>query len=243
MIQNLFRNMGNVTKNLLIINILFYIVTLVFETKGIDLGRLLGLHYPSSQYFAPYQIATHFFMHGGGRHLILNMLGLFFLGPQLERYWGAKRYLFFYFVTALGAAFINYAVQGVEIFHATGEFFPQLFIKSIDYSSGMVYYDTDLIQGAGVVVDRYVVSTVGASGAIFGLIAAYGLLFPEVEFRIYFLIPVKAKWLALGSAVYALYSGVSPMMNDNTAHFAHLGGMIFAFILIKIWQKNRSQFY
>ena len=243
MFQNLFRNMGNVTKNLLIINVLFFVATLAFESGGTDLVSLLGLHYPSSQYFAPYQIMTHFFMHGGGRHLLLNMLGLFFLGSQLEQYWGAKRYLIFYFVTALGAALINYIVQGIEIFNLTGEFFPHLFIEKIDYVNGMIYYDTQLTEGTELVISVYRTSTVGASGAIFGLIAAYGLMFPNTEFRLYFMIPIKAKWFALGSAVYALYSGVSPMMNDNTAHFAHLGGMISAFILIKIWQKNRNQFY
>lgn len=248
MLQNIFKNMGNVTKNLLIINVLFFVATLAFESRGVDLARILGMHYPSSQYFEPYQIATHFFMHGGGRHLILNMLGLVFLGPQLERFWGAKKYLIFYFVTALGATFINYAVQGVGLFMATGEFFPDLLITQIDYSSGMVYFDTELVRGVGTVVDTYVPPLVGASGAIFGLIAAYGLLFPNTEFRLYFLIPVKAKWVAIGSAVYAVYSGVSPLINedaafDNVAHFAHLGGMIFGFILIKVWQKGRNQFY
>lgn len=243
MFQNLFQNMGDVTKNLLIINVLFFLATMLMETRGVDLGRILGMHYPSSQYFEPYQLATHFFMHGGGRHLLLNMIGLIFLGPQLERFWGAKRFLTFYFVAAFGATIINYAVQGVLIFNATGEFFPELFITNINYSTGLVNYETELTRGVSLVIDTYIPSLVGASGAIFGLIAAYGTLFPNTEFRLYFLIPIKAKWLALASAAYAIYSGINPMMNDNTAHFAHLGGMIFGFILIKIWQKNSNQFY
>lgn len=243
MLQNLFKNMGEVTKNLLIINVLFFIATVVFESRGIDLGTLLGMHYPSSQYFEPYQIATHFFMHAGFQHLLLNMLGLVFLGPQLERFWGAKKFLIFYMISALGAFLIHYGVQAVTIYMATGEFFPELLITNIDYATGMVNYETEIEQGTSTVINTYVPSLVGASGAIFGLIAAYGVLFPNTEFRLYFLIPVKAKWVAIGSAVYAVYSGISPMMADNTAHFAHLGGMIFGFILIKIWQKGRNQFY
>jgi membrane associated rhomboid family serine protease len=243
MLQNLFKNMGPITKNLLIINVLFFIATLVFESRGIDFTKILGMHYPSSQYFEPYQIVTHFFMHGGFQHLLLNMLGLLFLGPQLERFWGAEKFLIFYLVSAFGAILINYGVQGLALFIATGEFFPDLIITQINYSTGMVNYETELLAGVNVAVSTYVPSLVGASGAIFGLIAAYGVLFPNTEFRLYFLIPVKAKWVAIGSAVYAVYSGVSPIMDDNTAHFAHLGGMIFGFILIKIWQKSRNEFY
>ena len=142
MFQNLFKNMGDVTKNLLIINVLLFIITVFLESRGINLIKILGLHYPSSQYFAPYQIATHFFMHSGFRHLLFNMLGLLFLGSQLERYWGAKKYLIFYLGTALGAAFINYGVQCIEIFNATGEFFPDLLITKIDYAAGMVHFET-----------------------------------------------------------------------------------------------------
>ena len=243
MLQNLFKNMGPITKNLLIINVLFFIATLVFESRGIDLTKILGMHYPSSQYFEPYQIVTHVFMHGGGRHLFLNMLGLIFLGPQLERFWGAKKFLTFYLVSAFGAILINYGVQGFALFMATGEFFPDLIITQINYSTGIVNYETGLLSGTSVVISTYIPSLVGASGAIFGLIAAYGVLFPNTEFRIYFLIPVKAKWVAIGSALYAIYSGFSPMMDDNTAHFAHLGGMIFGFILITIWKRSRNQFY
>jgi len=241
MFQNLFKNMGNVTKNLLIINVLFFLATVVMEARGMDLVRTLGLYYPSSQYFAPYQIATHFFMHGGFSHILFNMFGLVIMGSHLERYWGEKRFLIFYFVTALGAAFLHTAVLGFEIYQETGELFPVLTIEN--FEGGMVYFDTQLLQGAEKVVSTYMIPTVGASGAIYGLILAFGYLFPNTEFMLYFAIPVKAKWLAVGLAVYALYSGYQNSAGDSVAHFAHLGGMLFGFILIKIWQRNSNQFY
>ncbi len=241
MFQNLFKNMGNVTKNLLIINVLFFLATVVMEARGVDLVRTLGLYYPSSQYFVPYQIATHFFMHGGFSHILFNMFGLVIMGSHLERYWGDKKFLIFYFVTALGAAFLHTTVQGFEVYQATGEFFPALTIENIE--GGMVYFDTQLQQGAETIVSTYMVPTVGASGAIYGLILAFGYLFPNTEFLLYFAIPVKAKWLAVGLAIYALYSGYQNETGDSVAHFAHLGGMLFGFILIKYWQKNSSQFY
>jgi len=241
MFQNLFKNMGNVTKNLLIINVLFFLATVVMEARGMDLVRTLGLYYPSSQYFAPYQIATHFFMHGGFSHILFNMFGLVIMGSHLERYWGEKRFLIFYFVTALGAAFLHTAVLGFEIYQETGELFPVLTIEN--FEGGMVYFDTQLLQGAEKVVSTYMIPTVGASGAIYGLILAFGYLFPNTEFMLYFAIPVKAKWLAVGLAVYALYSGYQNSAGDSVAHFAHLGGMLFGFIFIKIWQRNSNQFY
>jgi membrane associated rhomboid family serine protease len=216
MLENLFKNMGTVTKNLIIINVLFFVASEFLYTKGIFLQVELGLFYPSSELFRPYQIITHFFMHAGFQHLLLNMLGLFFLGSNLERFWGSKKFLIFYLFTALGAALFDSTIYAFELHNYFGEFFPNI--------------------GTGKF-------SVGASGAIFGLIAAYGLLFPNTEFRLYFLIPVKAKWVAIGSAVWALYNGVNPMLNDNVGHFAHLGGMLFGFILIKIWQKSRNQFY
>ncbi len=240
MFQNLFKNMGSITKNLLIINGLFFLATVVMEARGVNLIRTLGLYYPSSQYFEPYQIATHFFMHGGFSHILFNMLGLVFMGSHLERYWGEKRYLIFYFVTALGAAFLHTAVQGFEIFQATGELFPLVNVNldNLDIlAPGLSQTQFNSVW------TTYSTPTVGASGAIYGLILAFGYLFPNTEFMLYFAIPVKAKWLAVGLAVYALYSGYQNSAGDSVAHFAHLGGMLFGFILIKIWQKNSNQFY
>lgn len=239
MLQNLFKNMGVVTKNLLIINVLFFVAKVMLESRGIQLGRILGLYYPSSQFFEPYQIATHFFMHSDFRHILFNMLGLVFLGSNLERFWGPKRFFIFYIVTAMGAAVLHFFVQGIEIYSATGYWFPELFVN---INTGMVE-SAVYMDGIGFAGSVYAIPTLGASGAIYGLIMAYAILFPNTEFLLYFAIPVKAKWLALGAGVYALYMGYQNAAGDSVAHFAHLGGMLFAFILIKIWQKNRNQFY
>lgn len=243
MFQNIFRNMGDVTKNLLIINVLFFVAKVVFEARGIDLGQILGMHYPSSPYFEPYQIATHFFMHANLGHIFFNMFALVMLGSHLERYWGAKRYLTFYFVTALGAALLHFGVQGIEIYNASGEFFPDSPIIDVNKVTGMFSYDSSQ-PGAAFVSQIYLGTVVGASGAIYGLLMAFALLFPNTQFMLLFPpIPIKAKWMALGLGLYALYSGYANNPGDSTAHFAHLGGMLFGFILIKIWQKNRNQFY
>ena len=241
MFQNLFKNMGNVTKNLLIINGLFFLASVVMESRGIDLVKTLGLYYPSSQHFESYQIVTHFFMHGGFSHILFNMLGLVFMGSHLERYWGDKKFLIFYVVTALGAAFLHTVVQGFEIYLASGEIFPYMHIG--EFINGSATVDTNLTSNIQYIGELYKTPTVGASGAIYGLILAFGYLFPNTEFMLYFAIPVKAKWLAVGLAVYALYNGYQNAAGDSVAHFAHLGGMLFGFILIKYWQKNSSQFY
>jgi len=228
----MFQNMPNVVKNLLIINILFFVATFVMESQGILLIGELGLFYPDSPIFKPYQLVTHFFMHGSLIHIFFNMFALVMLGSHLERVWGPKKFLLFYFITALGAAFLYMLVQGIEIYNLTGSFFPfhneiGITTEHFDHVNEMLY-----------------TPVVGASGAIYGLIMAFALLFPNTEFMLLFPpIPIKAKWLALLLALYALYSGYQQAPEDSVAHFAHLGGMLFGFIMIKIWQRDKSQFY
>lgn len=229
----MFANMPNVVKNLLIINLLFFLATVVLERQGIFLIAELGLFYPDSPAFKPYQLATHFFMHGGLAHIFFNMFALVMLGSHLERIWGSKKFLLFYFVTALGAAFLHMLVQGVEMYNLTGDFFP--------------YHNETILRSAeaGELVGRNLMTpTVGASGAIYGLLMAFALLFPNTEFMLLFPpIPIKAKWMALLLGLYALYSGYQNAHGDSVAHFAHLGGMLFGFIMIKFWQRDKTDFY
>lgn len=232
MFGSMFSNMPNVVKNLLIINLLFFLATIVMERNGVFLISELGLFYPDSPNFKPYQLVTHFFMHGGIAHIFFNMFSLVMLGSHLERLWGPKRFLLFYFITALGAAFLHMLVQGIELYQLSGSFFPlknEVSVQSIDAFRIMM-------------IDS--IPTVGASGAIYGLIMAFALLFPNTEFMLLFPpIPIKAKWLALLLGLYALYSGYQNAQGDSVAHFAHLGGMLFGFILIKIWQRDKTRFY
>lgn len=243
MLKNLFGNIPPVTKNLLILNVLFFLATFLLEQQGIDLASKLGLYYPSSQFFEPYQIITHFFMHSGFTHLLFNMLGLVFIGSHLERVWGNKRFFIFYFVTAIGAALLYESVHAFELYSATGSIFPDIFLEDVQHlQNGAITWRSSFqpISITGI----YAAPTVGASGAIYGLLMAFALLFPNTEFRLLFPpIPIKAKWLALILGIYALYQGYLNNPGDSVAHFAHLGGMLFGFIMIKIWGKDRNEFY
>ncbi|MCH2235009.1 MAG: rhomboid family intramembrane serine protease [Crocinitomicaceae bacterium] len=224
--------MPPVVKNLLIINVLFFLATIVMQNQEIFLIQELGMHYIDSPIFKPYQIATHFFMHADLFHIFFNMFALVVFGSHLERQWGPKRFLMFYFITAIGATFLHTLVQGIEIYRITDTFFP-------------VMNDVSLTQADYVKVTTLLYTpSVGASGAVYGLIMAFAMLFPNTQFQLLFPpIPIKAKWLAVGLGVLALYQGFKNAEGDSVAHFAHLGGMLFGFIMIKLWQRNRNQFY
>ena len=248
MFRQMFANIPDVTKNLLILNVLFFLVKAALESQGINASQLLGMHYPSSEFFEPYQIVTHFFMHGDLFHILFNMIGLVVLGSHLERVWGKKRYLIFYFVTAFGAMLLHTVVQGIEIYNICGEFFPDLYF---DYNENGLPYAFQYAPNGDQIITSWMqqvggityIPVVGASGAIYGLIMAFAMLFPNTEFMLIFPpIPVKAKWLALFLGGIAIYSGFM-RSGDSVAHFAHLGGMLFGFIMIKIWQRNTNTFY
>jgi membrane associated rhomboid family serine protease len=243
----MFANMPNVVKNLLIINVLFFLAKAVANSRGIDLSVILGLHYFDSPDFRPYQIATHFFMHGDLMHIFFNMFSLVMLGAHLERIWGPKRFLIFYFVTALGAAALHQGVLAIEIYNAAGtltpisdglvECHPGIMAMDCQYSNVLTH---DQFKHAASAYTN----VVGASGAIYGLLMAFAMLFPNTEFMLLFPpIPIKAKWFALILGLIALYSGYQNSSGDSVAHFAHLGGMLFGFIMIKIWQRDKSNFY
>ncbi|PCJ65249.1 MAG: rhomboid family intramembrane serine protease [Bacteroidetes bacterium] len=202
-------SLPEVTKNLIAINVLMLVATMLLRSK-IDLVHHLALFNYKSEFFQPWQIITHMFMHDGIRHLLFNMLALFFVGSRLEQEWGAKKYLNFYLITGLGAVLLHGLVQNYEITH-------------------------DLIG-----VNSY---SLGASGAIYGLLVAYGLYWPNTEFHIYGIIPVKVKYIVIFSIAVALFSGVTGV-KDGVGHFAHLGGALLGFILVKFWNKNnRNSFY
>lgn len=238
MFRNLLSNIPDVTKNLLILNVLFFLATIVMQNQGIVLQQELGMHYPSSNLFEPYQLITHFFMHGDLFHLLFNMIGLIIFGSQLERTWGKKRFFIFYFVTAIGAVVLHTIVQGIEIHHLTGEWFPDIINKRIPIT------EQELFSKWQSAYRIYATSTVGASGAVYGLLMAFALLFPNTQFMLLFPpIPIKAKWLALGLGVIAVYQGLQSNQGDSIAHFAHIGGMLFGFIIIQIWKRNTRDFY
>ena len=262
----LFGNMPPVIKNLLIINILVFIADAILPQVGIELTRHLALHNVQSPYFKPYQFVTHMFMHGGITHIFFNMFALVIFGRMLELVWGQKRFLIYYFVTGIGAAvlhsFVNYLnIQSIheQITAFTNTPTPELLMSLVrEYPMGLnmsvvneIINDFSVnpenqfyIQKGNEIVDHIYkiqlnIPTVGASGAVFGVLLAFGMLFPNTQLMLLFPpIPIKAKFLVIFYGIAELFAAVMQQPGDNVAHFAHLGGMIFGFLLIKYWNKK-----
>ncbi len=215
-----FQILPPVVKNLLIINVLFFVATIVFARLGVDLDTWLGLHYFSADNFHIWQPITYMFMHSNFGHLFFNMFALWMFGNTLENLWGSKRFLLFYMVCGIGAGLCQELVQYIQ------------------YATSLANYSTVNLGGRIVTMDNYLnmMTTVGASGAIYGLLLAFGMMFPNSMIYFYFLIPIKAKWFVIGYAVIELITGLTGV--DNVAHFAHLGGMLFGLLLILYWRKN-----
>ncbi|MFN0275171.1 MAG: rhomboid family intramembrane serine protease [Chitinophagales bacterium] len=219
-----------VIKNLLIINGLVFLAQLTFPA----LGNKLALYYPSSDEFQPYQFVTHMFAHGSLAHIFFNMFSLWMFGSALENVWGPKRFLTFYLACGLGAAVLYTGVHAIQLQQITGEFFPSV-------NDGMI--QGDFTQKQIDTLGGIFAGTVGASGAVYGLLLAFGMLFPNTLLYIYFLFPIKAKYVVIILTALELYLGFLNNPNDNIAHFAHLGGMLIGFILLKFWGRKRNRFY
>ena len=232
-----FRHLPDVVKNLLIINGLFFLATITLNGKGFDLIKFFGLHQFQSPDFMPHQVVTHLFMHANFTHLFFNMFALWMFGKVLENVWGGKKFLIYYITTGLGAAFIHLAISQYQIIelssilsNETIELAKQGRYSMIDPNSLRL---TQLIS----------TPTVGASGAVFGVLLAFGMLFPNALLYIYFAVPIKAKYFVIIYGIFELYAGLTNNPADNVAHFAHLGGMIFGYLLIKYWRKSSNNFY
>lgn len=229
-----------VVKNLLIINGLFFLLTIALDsTFHIDLVKYLGLHYPLSKNFGVWQLVTYMFMHGGFTHILFNMFALWMFGNVLENVWGPKRFLNYYLITGIGAAIIQLIVAWIRISSAkAGLDTEQIAMVIQDGASilenGKNYVDTGMGQ-LNLIINT---PTVGASGAVFGILLAFGMMFPNSLIYVYFAIPVKAKYFVLIYGAIELYAGFADNAGDNVAHFAHLGGMIFGFFLILYWKKK-----
>ncbi|MFW6246298.1 MAG: rhomboid family intramembrane serine protease [Tangfeifania sp.] len=262
-------NIPPVVKNLIIINVILLLATWVLQASGIDLVRYLGMHYPGSDRFMLHQIITHMFMHGGIAHLFFNMFALWMFGRVLESVWGSRRFFIYYFVTGLGAVglhmFVNYleisSMQStIEAFRNTPspEILDQFVNKHLGNASAQVrdfintwydepanatYSNEGLRLMERILEMKMNIPTVGASGAVFGVLLAFGVLFPNTRLMLLFPpIPIKAKYFVIGYGVLELYLGFS-QPGSNVAHFAHLGGMLFGYILIKYWNKTSNRFY
>ena len=241
-----FANIPIVVKNLLIINIIFYVATLMFG--GPLMTQVLGVHYFDGPNFRIWQVITYMFMHDYSSlfHIMFNMFALYTFGSSLEYIMGSKRFLNFYLITGLGALALQLLVQGFEVYNITGSainngsFMIDSLKRTISFNPELMSQDQ-----ASTLLGIYLTPMVGASGAIFGLLIAFGMLFPNAELFIMFIpVPIKAKYIIPIYVILELFLGVKQFSGDSVAHFAHLGGALFGFILIKLWHlKRRDNFY
>lgn len=267
----MFQSIPPVVKNLLIINVIMLFASYILGSFGFDLNEMLGLHHWSSEKFRPHQFVSYMFMHGGMMHLFFNMFALWMFGRVLEQVWGPKRFLIYYMTTGIGAGLLQLIVMSfslgsmesaIQDLAAIGT--PDKFAEFIDtyVPSPFINPFNDILaawsmntESQNLLAQALSISnellelkrdtgTVGASGSVFGILLAFGVLFPNTELMLLFPpIPIKAKYFVIGYGALELYMGLSANPSDNVAHFAHLGGMLFGYLLIRYWRKNTNTFY
>ena len=258
----MYSRISPIVKNLIILNAILFLATYIVGMQyQVSLTNILGLHYPASAFFQPYQFVTHMFMHGGFMHILFNMYALWLFGTAIENAWGGQRFLFYYFFTGLGAAVLHTFVNHIIFSNMAStiiafqndpsiELFKQFVESNKSYLSQSIYDfinrwsmspdDWGYAKNAlsimeGIYLRAINIPTVGASGAVFGILLAFGMMFPNTQLMLLIPpVPIKAKWLVVGYGAIELYLGFS-RTGSSIAHFAHVGGMLFGFILIKYW--------
>lgn len=266
-----FQQLTSIVKNLIIINVLVFLLQYALQTRGVNVDDLFALHYWGSPLFRWWQLFTHMFMHGSLTHIFFNMFALWMFGRILEDVWGPRRFLIFYLICGVGAALCHLGVLTFEFTRFNSDFMAyQQQPTFVNYAQFIRHHGGQTADGVfaklltiwnstpdcsdcaetsiRLLNEKYTVmtneGTIGASGAVFGLLFAFGYLFPNTLLYLYFAVPVKAKWFVAGYALIELLSGVQNSAGDNVAHFAHLGGMLFAFIMLRIWNNRvRNRFY
>ena len=213
------RNLPTVTRYLLIANFMIYLLAVVLQRYGLDLNNVCGLHYISAQSFHWWQPFTYMFLHANFSHIFFNMFAVWMFAPMIEEQWGARRFSLYYLVCGLGAAVIQECVWALML-------------------SNM----SDVYGSAALAQYAYMLNTIGASGAVFGILFAFGWLYPDVPMYILFVpIPIRARIFVIIYALIELFAGLGSVAGftaDNVAHFAHLGGMLFGWLLILYWKKT-----
>ena len=230
------RSVTSVTLHLLIINTLLLAASSLFAHRGIDLNDLLGLHYYASDRFHWWQFVTYMFMHGNFSHLFNNMFTLYMFGRLLEMVWGERRYIIYYLVTGVGAGIVQQLAWRYDMGEMVSEVLQQNPDSTFTYGE-LIKEGLNIVGYGRFTVDHLV--TVGASGSVFGILLAFGMMFPDA--RILLLIPpipMKAKWLVILYGLFELFAGIHGIQT-GVAHFAHLGGMLFGFFLIQLWKKDK----
>lgn len=216
-------NIPTITKNLLIVNVVVFLATYLFRTMGVDLNNVLGLHFFLAPDFHIYQLFTYMFAHGGFSHIFFNMFALWMFGCIVERTWGPKKFLTYYIVCGVGAG----------LFQEFAQFY---FIASEQLPHFTLAQTMKVANANAAFLNLW--TTVGASGAVYGILLAFGMLYPEERIFIFPLpVPIKAKWFVMGYAAIELFMAYSST-GDGVAHLAHLGGMVFGFFLIRYWRRH-----
>ena len=234
-----------VVKNIIMLNIVmllaYYAAQRVF---GVDLNSILGLYFPKSDQFMPLQIITHIFMHGGFWHLFFNMYALFIFGQVLESTWGPKRFLVYYLVCGLGAALTHEIVIAFQYASVASKLDASSLEMVLNegtqlFRQGQGFSDPNMLKLQMILNTP----TVGASGAVFGILLAFGVLFPNTQLMLLFPpLPIKAKYFVMGYGALELWMAIT-QPGSNIAHAAHIGGMLFGYILIRYWRKTTNTFY
>jgi membrane associated rhomboid family serine protease len=243
--NNGFAGLPPIVKNIIILNIVMLLLTFALKAVwGTDLNSILGLYFPESDHFRSWQIVSHMFMHGGFIHLFFNMFALFMFGSVLERVWGPQRFLIYYLITGLGAAFTHEMVMWLQYTRSMAALSPEelqhIYDSGLEVLRSGKVYTVDAAQTLNTILNT---PTVGASGAVFGVLLAFGMLFPNTQLMLIFPpIPIKAKYFVLAYGAIELYLAVTSP-GSNIAHAAHLGGMIFGYLLIRYWRKTTKTLY
>jgi membrane associated rhomboid family serine protease len=216
-----------VCKNLLIINLIAFLATYVFRMRGIDLQDIFGLHFFASDNHYFWQYITYAFFHYNFSHLFFNLFAIWMFGYTLENIWGQKRFIIFCLVSCLGAAL----AQQITYYFMYSDLVNGVY-SGVNIGNGITISTAEFLNN---------LTTIGASGVVFGLLAAFGAMFPNSTIYLYFFIPLKTKWFVIGYIVLELFNGISTT-SDGVAHFAHLGGAIAGLLLLWFWKKRRDEY-
>ena len=225
------RNIPVVTKNLLLVNIIAFVATWILQLRGLDLNDLLGLHFFMAADFQVWQLLTYMFLHSGFTHILFNMFALWMFGVVIENVWGPKKFLFYYISCGVGAGIMQEIAQ----------FFS--FYFTISAQDPTVGFGELFAIGHQLSTQLNGWTTIGASGAVYAILLAFGMIFPNERIFIFPLpIPFKAKWFVMFYVAIELFSAMSSS-GDNVAHMAHLGGMLFGYLMIRYWNNHPTAGY
>ena len=242
-----FFSTATVVWNIIIINVLCLIATTVLRSKsGIELNDTLGLHFVLSEKFRVYQFFTYMFMHAGVEHILFNMFAVYMFGRLFEMFWGGKKFLFYYLVAGLGAAIVQQTVWYIDYCSIVKHIADMPAVMSHISTEGAkalaenLNYSDEYMGRLNILMN---IPTVGASGAVFGILLAFGYMFPKEKLYMFFLpIPIPARVFVIVYGLIELFAGVANFSWDNVAHFAHLGGLLFGLVLLLIWKKRGKLF-